>query len=288
MRVLLGLSRKADVPELNVTERFNEVVSNPVQYPIFESNDDNGALKYFNVQDSRYPYFNDNDIQTAYYLEETFVDRLRSFEDPRLFVFADKKSSSINAEEIDFDAYDGLLGSAPFDEISAKSVAGEASRLDSRYYFDPINEPSLLMGYAELQFILAEAASRGWIAGDVDNYYKEGIQASFGFFNVDGVDEYLTKPAIQLDATNEIKSILEQKHIAMFMNTGWQIFFEQRRTGYPEFDVSGGGILNGGRIPKRWLYPQSETTNNPANLEEAISRQFPEGDNINGEMWLIE
>ncbi len=288
LRILIGLSRKADVAELNIAARFNEVVADPAKYPLFESNDDNGALEYFNIQDSRYPYFNDNDIQTAYYMETTFVDRLKAFEDPRLFVFADNKSSSTNAEETDFNAYDGLLGSAPFDEISAKAVAGEASRLDSRYYFDPINEPSLLMGYAELQFVLAEAASRNWIAGDVDDYYKEGIRASFDFFNVNGVDDYLAKPAVQLDATNTIKSILEQKHIAMFMNAGWQIFFEQRRTGFPEFDVSGGGVLNGGRIPKRWLYPESETTNNTANLEEAISRQFPNGDNINGVMWLVE
>lgn len=288
LRILIGLSQKADLPELNIPERFNEIVANPSKFPLFESNDDNGALKFFNIQDSRYPYFNDNDIQTAYYMETTFVDRLRFLEDPRLFVFADKKSQAANAEETDFDAYDGLMGSAPYDQISAKAVAGGASRLDSRYYFDPINEPSLLMGYAELQFILAEAASRGWITADVDGFYKEGIRASFNFFKVNGVDDYLAKPAVQLDAANEIKSILQQKHIAMFMNTGWQIFFEQRRTGFPEFDVSGGGVLNSGRIPKRWLYPESETTNNAVNLEEAISRQFPEGDNINGVMWLIK
>lgn len=288
LRVLMGLSRKIGVPELNVTARFNEVVANPTQYPLFESNDDNGALEYFDIQDNRYPFFNSNDLQTAYYMEKTFVDRLKSFEDPRLFAFADKKPNAGDADETDFDAYDGLLGSAPLDENSAKAVAGEASRIDPRYYNDPINEPSLLMGYPELQFILAEAASRGWIGGETEDHYREGIRASFDFFKVDGAEDYLSGPAVQLDASNEIKSILEQKHIAMFMNTGWQIFYEQRRSGFPEFDVSGGGVLNGGRIPKRWMYPESERTNNPANLEEAISRQFPEGDNINGVMWLIE
>jgi len=288
LRVLMGLSKKTGNPQLNIADRFSTVVSNPSRYPLFESNDDNGALEYFDIQDNRYPYYNDNAIQTAYYMEKTFVDRLKLFEDPRLFVFADQKPNAGDDDETDFEAYDGLLGSAPFDENSAKAVAGEASRIKPRYYNDPINEPSLLMGYAELQFILAEAAARGWIGGETEEYYNEGIRASFDFFNVAGAEDYLAGAAVQLDASNEIKSILQQKHIALFMNTGWQIFYEQRRSGFPEFDVSGGGVLNGGRIPKRWLYPESETTNNPANLEEAISRQFPEGDNINAVMWLIE
>jgi hypothetical protein len=221
-------------------------------------------------------------------MEKTFVDRLKTLEDQRLFVFADKKPSASDAPDNDFNAYGGLLGSAPFDENSAQAVAGNASRIDPRYYSDPVNEPSLLIGYSELQFILAEAASRNWISGSVEEYYKNGIRASFDFYKLDGVEEYLSNPGVPLDPSNQIKSISEQKHIAMFMNTGWQIFYEQRRTGFPEFDVSGGGVLNGGRIPKRWMYPDNEATNNPQNLQEAISRQYPEGDNVNGEMWLIK
>lgn len=288
LRVLMNLSNKTDVAELNVIGRFNEIVGNPSRYPIFGSNADNGALEYFNIEDNRYPFFNNNDIQTAVYMEKTFVDRLKLFEDPRLFVFADRKPNAGDADETDFEAYDGLLGSAPFDENSAKAVSGEASRVDPRYYNDPLNEPSLLMGYAELQFILAEAASRGWIGASEGDFFNEGIRASFDFLNVGDVDTYLGNAEVQLDGANDIQKILQQKHISMFMNTGWQIFFEQRRTGFPEFDVSGGGVLNGGRIPKRWLYPASEATNNPDNLQEAISRQFPEGDNINGVMWLID
>ena len=41
-------------------------------------------------------------------------------------------------------------------------------------------------------------------------------------------------------------------------------------------------------IPKRFMYPQNETVNNPENLNNAITRQFPDGDNINGVMWLLK
>lgn len=291
LRVLLSLSAKTGNDQLDVVNRFREIVNNPSRYPLMDSNADNGALLFHNIETNRYPLFQNNGLQTAFYMEKTFVNRLKETEDPRLFSFAEitPNAKKQGLAEDDFNAYEGLRGSAPLDENVQVTVAGDASRIASRYYDDPENEPGLLMSYAELQFILAEAASRGWINGNTDEFYTEGIKASMEFYGIPEADinAYLEKPGAQLDPQNEIESILIQKHIAMFMNTGWQIFYEQRRTGYPEFDVSGGGILNNGRVPKRWMYPSKEQTQNPQNLEAAIKRQYPEGDDINAEMWLL-
>ena len=60
------------------------------------------------------------------------------------------------------------------------------------------------------------------------------------------------------------------------------------RTGYPEFDVDGDGILNNGQVPKRWMYPQEELNLNTQNVEAAIGRQYSGQDNINGVMWLLK
>tara|TARA_R110002020_G_scaffold97708_1_gene233121 strand:- start:38695 stop:40146 length:1452 start_codon:yes stop_codon:yes gene_type:complete len=288
LRILMNLSRKTADPDLNIVARFNEVVNDPDQYPIFTSNEDSGILNFVNTQDNRYPYFNDNDLQTAYYMEESFVSKLQSLEDPRLFVFAEKKPNSANAADGDFTAYGGLYGSGDLNSNTAKAVAGEASRIDPRYFNDPVNEPSILMSYAELEFILSEAAARGWTSRSVEEHYKNGISASMEFYGITDVGTYLDNPDIQLTGDNEIEQILTQKHIAMFMNTGWQVFFEQRRTGFPEFNTDGSGILNGGQIPLRWMYPNNESTNNPENVTAAIDRQFPNGDNINGVMWLLQ
>ncbi|MEL4308283.1 SusD/RagB family nutrient-binding outer membrane lipoprotein [Joostella sp. CR20] len=288
LRVLMNLSKKEADSDLNIKSRFNEIFSNPSKYPLMETNEDNGALHFYNIQNNRYPLQNDNDLQTAYYLEESFVARLQDFEDPRLFVFAEKKSSASNLSETDFDAYGGLYGSGDLNENVSKAVSGEASRVHPRYFTDPENEPSLLMSYAELEFILAEASVRGWINSSTDEHYKKGIEASLNFYNITDTDAYLNNSKIQLNNGNEIKSILTQKHIAMFLNTGWQIFFEQRRTGFPEFNTNGAGILNSGNIPTRWMYPANEATNNSENLTTAINRQFPNGDTINGEMWILK
>lgn len=293
LRVLMSLSKKESNTTLNIKQRFNEIVSDPAKYPLFGSNADNGRLPYYNITGNQYPYYNDNSMKTDFYLDSSFVDILQGLKDPRLFVFgAPTVASGLPVKN--FNAYDGLVGSAPLDYNTNKRGLGMASQINTRFSGDPANEPSLLMGYAELQFILAEAVMRGWISGNADDLYKKGIAAALNFSNFkyfySGADStsYIDQPALTLQPGNEIKQIITQKYIGMFMNTGWQPFYEQRRTGYPVFETAGAGILNGGKIPKRWMYPSDEYTNNPTNVQNAVKAQYPDGDDINGTMWLIQ
>ncbi|WP_294208508.1 SusD/RagB family nutrient-binding outer membrane lipoprotein [uncultured Chryseobacterium sp.] len=291
LRLLIDLSKKSDDTELNIKQAFADIVNNPGQNPVMESNDDSGALSFYNQVNNRYPYFNSNDLKTAYYMEKSFVDKLKVLKDPRLFTMAEKKNSTAGTDPADpFSYYDGLYGSGDLGQNSAKASNGLASRINPRYFNDPVNEPTLLMGYTELQFILAEAALRGWISGNANTYYLKGINASMNFYKVSSSDinTYLAQPEISLQPGKEIEQIMNQKHIALFFNTGWRIFFDQRRTGFPKFNTDGPGILNNGKVPKRWMYPSSEITNNNANLMNAVSKQYPGGDDINETMWLIK
>ncbi|WP_317235223.1 SusD/RagB family nutrient-binding outer membrane lipoprotein [Niabella ginsengisoli] len=116
--------------------------------------------------------------------------------------------------------------------------------MNRRYAYDILNEPSLLMSYAEVQFLLAEASIRGWTGGNANNLYKEGIKASLQFSNFnypsvsgvpytgqlysdDDITEYINQPIINLQTGKQIEQIITQKYISMFMNSGWQIFYEQ-------------------------------------------------------------
>jgi hypothetical protein len=292
LRVLMSLSKKESNANLNIKQRFNDIVSNPAKYPLFESNNENGRLPYFDITGNQYPYYNDNSMKTDFYLDSSFVDILQDLKDPRLFVFGQPTPAS-GLPVKDFNAYDGLIGSAPLDYNTSKRGQGKASQINKRYAYEALNEPSLLMGYAEQEFILAEAAVRGWISGDADALYKKGIEASLDFSDFNNtyssdITAYLGQASLTLQPGTEIKQIITQKYISMFMNTGWQPFFEQRRTGFPTFETAGAGILNGGKIPKRWMYPSVELTNNPTSVQNAIKTQYPGGDNINGTMWLIQ
>lgn len=291
LRTLISLSNKADDAEnLNVEGRFREIFENPDQYPIFTSNDDNAELHFHDLVNNRYPYLNNNNFKTAYYMEESFVDLLKSKQDPRLFTFADPEPNGSALPETDFNAYGGLDGSAPLSDNTNRLVNGEGSRADARYYSDPVNEPSLLLGYAEVEFTLAEAAELGWITADPAAHYEQGIRASLEFYEISTAeqDAYLLQPEVVYDPANGVEMIITQKYINYFLNGGWEPFYNHLRTGFPEFSVDGGGVLNNQMVPKRWMYPQDELLLNTANVQAAIARQYPEGDNINGVMWLYE
>ncbi|WP_038263377.1 SusD/RagB family nutrient-binding outer membrane lipoprotein [Zhouia amylolytica] len=290
LRVLISLSKKEGNTKLNVVNRFKEIVENPSLYPIFNSNQDNLQLPYYNLEGNEYPYFNNNSIKTAYYFDESFVDLLKNYEDPRLFTLADKEENGSDLEETDFNAYGGFDGSALLDVNTGRLANGEGSPIDERYYNDPINEPSIALGYAEVAFTLAEAAARGWINLDPAEQYYKGIEASMKFYGVDNqdIESYLQNAAVQYVPQQGIEMVITQKYISFFMNSGWEPFYNQRRTGFPEFKTNGGGVLNNEIIPKRWMYPQSEINENLNNLETAVNRQFPDGDNVNGEMWLLK
>ena len=291
LRILMDLSKKVDDPDLNVKQVFASIVNNPTQNPIMEISDNSGQLPFYNLVNNRYPFFNSNDLQTAYYMEQSFVDKLKNSKDPRLFMMAEKKTSTLGTTPNDpFSYYDGLYGSGDLGQNSTKASNGLASRINQRYFKDPINEPTILMGYSELQFVLAEAVVRGWISGNANTYYLKAINASMSFYKVSPTDvsAYLAQPSINLQPGTEIEQIMNQKHTALFFNTGWRIFYDQRRTGFPKFNTDGPGILNNGKIPKRWMYPASENSTNNANLNSAITKQYPGGDDINETMWLIK
>ncbi|MCH5596620.1 hypothetical protein [Niabella ginsengisoli] len=46
--------------------------------------------------------------------------------------------------------------------------------------------------------------------------------------------------------------------------------------------------MNNKRVPKRWMYPIDEQNNNTTNLNAAIANQYPNGDDINGVMWILQ
>ena len=69
--------------------------------------------------------------------------------------------------------------------------------------------------------------------------------------------------------------------------SGFQAYFQWRRTGVPAFQ-GGSGVGNNGIVPKRWAYPVSEQSQNKANYAAALSAQTFATDDLNQPMWLIK
>jgi hypothetical protein len=128
-------------------------------------------------------------------------------------------------------------------------------------------DPVYFFSEAECCFLLSEANL--WYGNDVEaeSYYIMGIQASmarFGatdnpsLYGAGGVYEY---PSAGFE--NKQKAIITQKWIASANSESLEAFFDQNRTGYPDFLIISPTNVTGGKFPKRLIYPDSERKSNP-------------------------
>lgn len=138
--------------------------------------------------------------------------------------------------------------------------------------------PSFVLTYAEVSFILAEAAERGWIAGSAAAYYEQGIRASMGQWGVTDateIDAYLARPSIAYaGGTAGLRQIALQKWIALYTD-GVEAWSEWRRTCVPE-TVKPGPAAVIGTVPRRYQYSIREHSVNSAEVDAAVSRQGPD------------
>lgn len=285
LRLLIHLSKKTGNTNLNVTQQFVTVTSDPVKYPLMESIEDNAELDYNTSSiDNYYPLFQDNSVPSLAALEKGFVKILKDRQDPRLFAIAEPITDQPSG---DFNSYDGVDAGMTISDQNNASPS--ASKINRRYINDQVNEPMILMSYAEQEFVIAEAISRGWIGGDAATHYNNGIRASMQFYDIADaeIDAYLAQPVVVFQPANAIEMIITQKYISFFLNSGWEPYFEHLRTGYPEFST-GPGTANGGQIPKRFQYPQDEFSYNKDHVTEAVQRQYGGDDTINGVMWVLQ
>lgn len=299
LKVLLTLSSKENDPDINVKAEFASIVNSQ---PLFTSiSGDDAQLVFLNQEGNRYPEFNSSGYGSGMYVDSTFIRRLQDRRDPRLFVLfgQTRLGKEAGAALDDFSSYEGGDPAVPYALVNNKAVAGRLSKVLERYTEDPTTEPLVLMGYAEQQFILAEAIVRGWITGDASEAYEQGIRSAFkfyenyakgigGFVSEDNVAAYLQQPIIRLDAAvndeEKIARIMMQKYLRSFHQGGLSAYFDHLRTGYPELRKAAGV-----RVAYRWMYPQSEYNNNADRVSEAIKRQFDSaGDNIHSKTWWLQ
>jgi len=314
VRILISLSKKTSDTELNVQQRFAAVLADPAKYPLMTSLDDNMEYRFNGTSN----LYNTNPGSRGfdkgrYNMAEMLIKSLTDLKDPRVYLFANpaEKKVSGGLAPTDFNAFVGAPSGESLDNMTFKAGNGEYSFANQKRYYTTFTgpEPTIQIGYPELCFNIAEGLHRGWAAGDAETWYTKGITASMKFYGLeDGVSVEITEPdADEVLATTTVsitnylaqssvkyagkndaglKQILTQKYLAFFQNSGQEAYFNYRRTGVPAFN-EGPGTGNGGHIPRRWLYPLSEATNNTANYNDALSRQFGSTvDDLDSELWI--
>jgi hypothetical protein len=297
LRTLIALSKKESDADLKIKQLFDDVMNNSAKYPILSSMDDN-LVFIFNNSTDKYPLNPDNYGFTATRnnMSATYLNTLANLRDPRTFIVAEPALKKLEEgyTAADYEAYVGASSGESLDDMSAKMLAGEYSAINkAKYYGTYTGEPAIQIGYIEQCFNIAEAINRGWISGNAEEFYKNGIKASWTFHGANVLanwDEYYAQSAVAYkgDNTEGLNQILIQKYLGFFQNSGWEAYYNYRRTGVPEF-LTGVGTGNSGRIAIRWQYPSSEIRTNLDNYNAALQNQFgSETDDINSEMWLIK
>jgi len=197
----------------------------------------------------------------------------------------------------------------------------------NRYYVSSTGanaEPFVFIGYPEMCFNIAEAINRGWASGQsAATWYTSGINASLALYSLSNgqvlnitfpvtstdlainprrlkqgdawgtatvnISQFMAKVAYAGDNATGLTQILTQKYVAMFINSGWEPFFNYRRTGVPSFAQGGSGIgTPNSLIPRRWLYPATESAYNTANYQAALASQFGGTDDPTKDTWLTK
>lgn len=158
------------------------------------------------------------------------------------------------------------------------TVIGDVSSLGELYLSPTL--PAYLLSYAELEFLMAEAAQKGYISGSASMHYEAGMSASF---EVNGVDGWAYIAANRLQPTTALEQIGIEKWKALYAQ-GIESWTEWRRTGFPSLSPYPSPFLN--EIPSRLFYPNSEQLNNTVNYNNAVLSQGE--DNLTTPIWWMQ
>jgi hypothetical protein len=252
---------------------------------VFQSNADNAYIDHANgarVQQS--PTWQTLNQFDDYRLSATFVNQLRNTNDPRLRIINEPGRP-------DTGLVNGIV-SAERTRLGAVRLARVGPVLASPQR----DTPTMFLTYAEAEFLMAEAALRGWrTPRSAAEHYNAGVRAAMtqwtGWPNnppiptTAQIDAYLAQPEVAYTASRGLEQIITQKWIATFLD-GFEPYAELRRTGFPRIaQINPAGNVTGGQMPRRSQYPLSEQNTNRENVLAAIQRAGAEYNTFLARVW---
>ncbi|MDN5395008.1 MAG: SusD/RagB family nutrient-binding outer membrane lipoprotein [Chryseobacterium sp.] len=297
LKILMTMSKKTTLGSYNVATEFASIANSQT---LMTSISDNGELKFVDAADSRYTMFNSSGYGSSLYMADYFINLFKLRQDPRLFTFAAQTTGAKEAGKpvTDFTGYNGGDPNSSYSDNATLITAKNISKVNDRFYKDATNEPSSVLSYSELEFILAEAAARGWISGSAKTHYDHAIKASFTFyqtyvknpgqyFSGFDVNQYLASPLVIYSDSDlpdvRLEKIMTQKYMTMFHQSQWTSYYDYLRTGFPKYPLK-----DGVPAPFRFRYPQAEYNYNSTNLKAALAAQYGGNDNINSKPWWLQ
>lgn len=232
---------------------------------MFTSNLDNAQISYLSAAPDANPLWETivYGNRAEYKINSVIVEMLTSLNDDRLAVYAGENASgNIVGKPSGF----GVQTTLPNEDLGY--TYANISPLGGKYLTATL--PGVLMSYSQLALLIAQAANEGYITGGITSaqeWYQEGIKASFDFNGISSVD-YLAQPSIGFSTKADARiKIATQEWIALF-GQGFESWTEWRRNKIPVLVPAAESLID--QIPSRLFYPTTEPSLNKENYEAGV------------------
>lgn len=241
------------------------ILANPATYPVFTKIDESALLTISGVFPQEVPMTRPQDFTAYRGVAGFFIDNLNTWNDPRRDIFCTKVNN--------------VFIGWPSGYNVAPTIPVTPSNMNQKLAIAPVKV--VLLPYAEIEFIKAEAAYYGWnTAGKTANdSYMSGVRAAIEQWGGVVPANYFTNTATEYN--NTLERIMLQKYYALFF-CDYQQWFELRRTGYPVLPL-GDGVPAGNQMPNRFKYPETVQRTNLKNYQDAVAKLG--GDTFNNKLW---
>ena len=227
-----------------------------------------------------------------YNLAEPFVDALKGQADGSTITY----SNSTYDNRLEVFADDPSLEGRPYGLDSYPDGAGPYSNISEEVGFNNPAAPLPYMTAAYTFLNRAEASARGWTSEDAQTMLENGILMSFATIDLNWDDGSATNGNLQDDGTGYannrlndamnvgiLQVIAEEKWVALFP-MGFDAWSEWRRTGIPGL-IPSTDAFNDGSIPRRYLYPSTESGVNTSNYQAGVNLLTPSNDSNTSRFW---
>lgn len=256
----LQLKLGIQIADVNAT-LASSTISNAVNTGVFQSAADNFTLVYPGSE----PYVNPLWIDLVksgrkdFVAANTIVDYMNELNDPRRYKYFREN-----------------LGTGIFTGGVYGNATPYASHTQISDTLHAIDYPGNLLDYSEVQFLLAEAAARGIIGGNVEDYYNAAITASMEFWgnSASEISDYLAQSSVNYStAPGSWKEKIGIQYWLAMYNKGFDAWTVYRRLDAPQLNIA---ATSGLPVPKRFTYPISEQNLNSENYNAAVAAQGPD------------
>jgi len=252
--MLSDVSTEVALAKTTIEAAAPNVFSDPITSP---TTGDKFAMSYLPDSPNQNPFYTELVVSGRfdYVTTSTYVNALNAVNDPRRDGFMWTK-------------IDGLYKGGAQGEPNTYSAS---THVDNAL-LKPTDEV-VLMDYTEAEFLLAEAAARGFtITGSAATHYNNAITSSIKYWGGSdaSVAAYLAQPAVDYaTATGTWRQKVGTQAWFAYYLRGFTAWTSWRRLDYPRLYAPANHVADVNGVPERYIYPVSEQTLNTTNYTAA-------------------